>query len=439
MFRSLLDYVFSRAKWRKIQLLCKERAIALAFAVARRRDAGAYGVSPDAVGKNADQSRSPPAHAHGFRDDYAAVQALEAAGNLPAPQEISWRYESDVPVSRDVLTNSAVQYAQDRHLASGRLQTSFDYRLANIPMASVCSNGATHVSIFDARDSCLKEYSYVKFRRDGQRVAFARRHLPTTRFYPGLTLNLFGNVENAAGNYGHWMIDGIGLLFLALRQYSLDQFKHFLVPELRYDFQRESLLALGIPKSGILEIPSLCCYRFEHLVCASAPRGVSSGNTPGWLIDGYRRLLLPASPSPRRKRLYISRRDAGSRKFVNEEQSIELLSGYGFESVELSVHDFSEKVALFAHAEFIIGLTGAGLTNLMFCQADTKVIELFPTSYVTYFFASMAAHLALDYHALIFENASVLSSVNKYYGNLSLDIDLLHTHVKQLLGEKCSL
>ena len=406
MLRSLLDYIFSRSKWRKIQLLCKERAMALAFAVARRRGAD--------------------------------VRAPEASADLPAPQAISWRYESDVPVSFDVLTNSAVQYAQDRQLASGRLQTSFDYRLADIPMASVCSNGATHVSIFDANDTCLSEYSYVKFRRDGQRVAFAKRHLPTSRIFSGLTLNLYGNIENASGNYGHWMIDGIGLLFLALGQYSLNQFKYFLVPELRYDFQRESLLALGIPESAIIELPALCCYRFERLVCASAPRGVSSGNTPGWLIDGYRRLLLPASPSPRGRRLYISRRDAGSRKFVNEDQIIELLSGYGFESIEMSVHDFSEKAALFAHAEFIIGLTGAGLTNLMLCQTDTKVIELFPSSYVNYLYASMAGYLGLDYHGVIFENASVMSRVNKYYGNLSLDIDLLNAHVKQLLGETCT-
>ena len=111
-----------------------------------------------------------------------------------------------------------------------------------------------------------------------------------------------------------------------------------------------------------------------------------------------------------------------------------MLAGYGFESVEMSKYDFAEKVALFAHADVIIGLTGAGLTNLIFCQADTKVIELFPSSYVTYFYASVAGHLALDYQALIFENASVLSSVNKYYGNLSLDIDVLRTRVEQLLA-----
>ena len=282
MLRSLADYFFSPAKWGKIRLLYKERAITLAFVVARR-----LGVSANAA--QADNSRK----AFRLSDAHAAVQALEAAGSVPAPHELSWRYESDVPVSYEVLVESAVSYAQDTHLSSGRLQTSFDYRLADIPMASFCSNNATHVSVFDAHDTCLANYSSVKFQRQRQRVAFARRHLPIARYYPGLTLNLFRNTENAAGNYGHWIVDGISLLHMALQHYSLDQFDYFLVPVIRYDFQRESLQALGIPASKTIEIPALSCYRFEHLVCGSAPRGVSSGNIPGWLIDGYRQSLLP--------------------------------------------------------------------------------------------------------------------------------------------------
>ena len=314
MLRSLSDYLFSRAKWRKIRLLCKERALALAFAIARR-----VGVSSS----SADQAERLGG-ASGFSDTRAAVHALEAAGDVPEPHELSWRYESNVPVSYEVLVKSAVHYAQDTHLSAGRLQTGFDYRLADIPMASFCSNNATHVSIFDAHDACLADYCYVKFHRDRQRFAFARRHLPISRFYTGLTLNLFRSTENAAGNYGHWIVDGISVLHMALKHYSIDQFDYFLVPVLRYGFQRDSLHALGIPEERIIEIPALSCYRFERLVCCSAPRGASSGNVPGWLIDGYRQLLLPALPSKRGKRLYISRRDAGSRKFVNEEQIIEL-------------------------------------------------------------------------------------------------------------------
>ena len=62
------------------------------------------------------------------------------------------------------------------------------------------------------------------------------------------------------------------------------------------------------------------------------------------------------------------------------------------------------------------------MTNIMFCAPDTRVVELFPASYVTYFYAAMAGYLKLDYRPLIFENHSALSRMNKYYGNLSLDV-----------------
>jgi capsular polysaccharide biosynthesis protein len=135
--------------------------------------------------------------------------------------------------------------------------------------------------------------------------------------------------------------------------------------------------------------------------------------------------LLPAQASPAGKRLYISRRDAGSRKFVNEDEIVSLLQAKGFQSVELSDYGFSQKIALFAHADIIVGLTGAGMTNMMFCHSGAQVIEMFPASYVTYFYASMAGYLGLDYRPLIFDNQSVLSSMNKYYGNLLLDVTLL--------------
>ena len=37
---------------------------------------------------------------------------------------------------------------------------------------------------------------------------------------------------------------------------------------------------------------------------------------------------------------------------------------------------FSEQVDLFCNAEHIVGLHGAGLANIVFCQPGTRVIEL---------------------------------------------------------------
>jgi hypothetical protein len=419
MAETPLSFLISRNKWSKLYVLLKEIVLTTAFRVGKLTGFGMVDIK---------SAQAPIKSTLGAGTDQIIV------GEFPdtIAKQFNWKYEARVSIGVDVLSRSANTYHQDRLIDNGEVQTDHSYQLAEVCNASICSNGVTHVSIYGADDWCLTEYSYVKYGRNRPKVRNKKRLLPINRLFPGLTLNLYGNVENTAGNYGHWMVDGIALLHLALREYSIDEFDYFLVPSLRYDFQKESLLALGIPGYKIIELPALSCFRFERLMCASAPRGQSSSVVPGWLIDGYRRVLLPVQTTSERKRLYISRRDANSRKFVNEDEIVHLMENAGFEIIELSQYGFVDKMELFANAEIIVGLTGAGLTNLMFCSMDTQVIEIFPASYVTYFYASMAGYLGLDYRALIFDNHSMLSSLNKYYGNFSLSPELLKKSLEAL-------
>lgn len=435
-----IDFLFSRAKWGKVHLLLREKRRELRYWITQRLKL-APGEECRHTERLPEATLSVDAEARGLEPVRLSEATLsvdvKATGKQPvsgiAKEQHDWTYVASVPVCAEVLSKAAITYHQDFHSGDGQVHAKFTYRVAMLPDARVVSNGVTHVSVYGSDDTAIPDFSYVKYRRREGRVANTTRKVAIDRFIPGLTVNLYGNVENAAGNYGHWLVDGIGMLHLVLREYSLDQIDHFLVPVMRYGFQKEALLGIGIPSEKIIEIPVLACYQFEQLICASAPRGHSSCITPGWLIDGYRNVLLPADISPVGKRLYISRRDAGSRKFVNEDEIIELLERHDFEAVEMSTYNFSEKVALFAHADIIIGLTGAGMTNMMFCSPNAHVIELFPTSYVTYFYASMAGYLGLDYRPLIFDNHSVLSSMNKYYGNLSLDPALLRHALQDLV------
>lgn len=418
-----LSYLFSRSKWNKLLLLLKEAVLSVGFRVGKISGIGI-------VDGEAEQT-SQDVTTTGDQNHAIGSETSETIA-----KQFTWNYEARVAVSPEVLSHTALKYHQDAIVDSGEVHTDHTYRLSEVCYASMCSNGATHVSIYGADDRCIPEFSYVKYGRNRPQAKNKKRQLPINRFISGTTLNLYGNVENTAGNYGHWMIDGVGLLYLALREYGIDEIDYFLVPVLRYDFQKESLLAMGIPEHKIIELPALSCFRFERLICASAPRGQSSCVTPGWLIDGYRKALLvddKAGVVGKGRRLYISRRDASSRKFINEDEIVNLLNNAGFETIELSKFGFSEKIELFAQADIIVGLTGAGLTNLMFCSKDTHVVEIFPTSFVTYFYASMAGYLGLDYRALIFENDSVMSGLNKYYGNLSLDPKLLEKSLEGLL------
>ncbi len=76
-----------------------------------------------------------------------------------------------------------------------------------------------------------------------------------------------------------------------------------------------------------------------------------------------------------RTRLYISRRDSG--RYPDNESEIEkLVLDKGYEVVSLTGLTLSEQISLFSGAEVIIGTHGAGLSNIVWSNSRTRVVEI---------------------------------------------------------------
>jgi len=389
------ELILSKPKWRKVALLRRE-----AWMVLKHR-----------VG--ADQSDNVP--------------SINPA-DTPAPETHEWVYQAQSQAAAEVIEKSTGDYTQDELIDGSLLQTELTYQLSLLHNACMYTNGTTHLSVYDANGDYQHNFSTRKYVKNRS----AQLNIGVKRHVSGLTASLYGNVENAAGNYGHWLIDGISRFFLIQKHYAIDDIDHFLIPVLKYDFQKDSLLSLGIPEEKLIEMDTLNCMRFERLVCSTAPRGYSSCTVPGWLIDGYREAYLKQiKPETTGRKIYISRRDAGSRKFVNEDEIIRMLEARGFEALELSDYSFAEKIKIFAGADAIVSLIGAGMTNVMFCPPHAKVLELHPSSFVNYLYMAICGYLGIDYKFIIFENDEVLSHVNRYHGNLSLAADVIESKLDE--------
>ena len=76
------------------------------------------------------------------------------------------------------------------------------------------------------------------------------------------------------------------------------------------------------------------------------------------------------------RRIVVSRGSSTTRRWLNEINCMELLDSLGFKLIDPSNLSLSQQVELFSNAEIILGPHGAGLTNLMFCNPRTKVIEI---------------------------------------------------------------
>ena len=349
--------------------------------------------------------------------------------SAPEPSSSEWHYRSSVPLPAELFAASTMKATQDVLRDGSRLVTDFDYRIVRLDGAMVCANQVDRFSVHDAAGTLAPEFSNAR----GSRRLPRRPPYRVGRFVEGETASAYGNVAMADGNYSHWLIDGLPRLLLIARERPLDAFDHVLVPPLRASFQTEMLELFGIGPERTLELPPLECVRFEHLVCTTPPRGAASSVCPGWAIDGYRALAREELEKPRGgRRLYVSRRDAPSRRFTNEEEVAARLERRGFETVALSEHDFRAKIALFAGADCIVGLTGAGLINAMFCAPRTTFVELVPPSLVDCIASSVCGYLDLDYHFLMLDDRPAMSRLSRHHGDFRLDVDKLERSLERL-------
>ena len=85
------------------------------------------------------------------------------------------------------------------------------------------------------------------------------------------------------------------------------------------------------------------------------------------------------------KKIFISRKD-GERNVSNEDEIFAILQTKGFERYTLSKMSVVEQIKLFAQAESIVAIHGAGCCNIMFSKPGTQFVELFQALADTTFF-----------------------------------------------------
>ena len=217
------------------------------------------------------------------------------------------------------------------------------------------------------------------------------RWLPQVELIQGRVVALAGLTDDM---YFHWMFEVLPQIDLIRRSgLDWDSIDYFRVSHSQ-PFQQQTLELLGIPARQLL--PHQPHLQASELIVASA--GCPAW-MPSWTCQFLRRLLGAERP-PQSRRLYISRRQV-SRSLINEAAVLALLEPLGFETVTLESHSVQQQAQLLAQAEAVIAPHGGGLTNLVFCQPGTKVIELFPPDFVYPCYWLVANLVELEYYYLL--------------------------------------
>jgi capsular polysaccharide biosynthesis protein len=77
------------------------------------------------------------------------------------------------------------------------------------------------------------------------------------------------------------------------------------------------------------------------------------------------------------ERIFVSRAGlARQQRLLNEIDLYPELRRLGFDIVNPEHHSLPEQICIFKDARVILGAFGAGLTNMMFCQPSSTILEL---------------------------------------------------------------
>jgi capsular polysaccharide biosynthesis protein len=193
----------------------------------------------------------------------------------------------------------------------------------------------------------------------------------------------------------HWLFDFLPRMISITQFRELAQLK-LVVSAAIGPAQIESLRLLGVEESRLLLVEPTEIVRFETLWVPSlySEYGRVHPAALAWLRDSF---VHPAASAEPAARLYVSRSDASCRRRVNELEIREKLEARGFETIIGSNLGFAEQVAKFAAARIVFGVTGAGLSNIVFSPTGATVVELHNFEDGAVFFQLLAEQLGHQY------------------------------------------
>ena len=115
------------------------------------------------------------------------------------------------------------------------------------------------------------------------------------------------------------------------------------------------------------------------------------------------RLLLPENSGNGRRRVFITR-DAKTFRFIdNMKELLPVLESYGFEIIDSAKLSFLDQLRIFSECSILIGVHGAGLTNMIFRQGRSlSVVEIAnPFEYIPFHYIMLSAQFKYPYTVIL--------------------------------------
>lgn len=249
----------------------------------------------------------------------------------------------------------------------------------------IIESGMTYIRMLKAKSSFRKTYP----------VKAIDNLCTSIHLYPWARKNIY-----------HWFIECLPRL-IQIREVSNSYSQlNILIPNEIPNYQEQTIeiLKKSLPSNvKIIRISPNCNYFLESYLFLPFVTPDMFGFLPSRISKELSSLLIEGFGCMNdehidKKMIYISRRKAKKRRISNETELLRAIeSKYDIEIHTPEDYHYAKQVKLFATAKTVISAHGAGLTNILFCEEGTRVIELMPSNKVKLHYFGLAKSKNLDY------------------------------------------
>ena len=211
--------------------------------------------------------------------------------------------------------------------------------------------------------------------------------------------------------------------------YTPDKVDWYLTNARMTPFQRETLAALGITEQKLRFVDDHTHLKLDQAIVPSIRP--ASWDVPSWIPHAINELPLAKAEEPVvGERLFLSRAGEAIRRLTCEAELVPELAKQGFFVARAGNWSVAEQKAMFASARLIVAPHGAAMTNLVFCQPDTVILDLISASWPGLYFWGLCSATRLRY-SMVTDHASV---ANGPYHERNKDIELGAREILAALG-----
>jgi len=229
-------------------------------------------------------------------------------------------------------------------------------------------------------------------------------------------------LERVFRNHSHWLTSHLPKLILLKERGELENVV-LPPPSLRTSVIDSSLEMLGMNPDDFCTLDYTRPLRVKELTVLETDRFRPE------LLQSVREAFSESITGDPHRRIYISRAKAARRKLLNEDDIWPLLKSMGFEKVFMEELSFSKQVELMQQSAVVVAPHGAAITNVLFCQPGTHVVEIADLSFPNPNFYALAS--AMGHHYWILD-AEGVGNVHPLEKDLRIDPAVVEETVQKI-------